>query len=63
VNQTGSDNHTAVWCAVQRGHEAVVCCLAKECGADVNRADSSGFTPLLAAANSVFVAVVRCLMK
>ena len=37
VDQTMNDGSTPVYVAAQNGHEAVVRCLAKECGADANQ--------------------------
>jgi hypothetical protein len=42
---------------------AVVRCLVKECGADVNQARYDGCTPLYAAAQLGLLSVVQCLLK
>jgi ankyrin len=49
--------------AAENGHEAVVLCLGKELGADINQADVKGATPLNIAAQSGHEAVVLCLAK
>jgi hypothetical protein len=47
--------------AAVRGSIAVMKCLVKEIGADVNRADQDGFTPLMVAAHFGHVALVHYL--
>ena len=43
---------TPLYIAAQEGHEAIVRLLAKECGADVNKANHHGTTPLYIAAHN-----------
>jgi hypothetical protein len=51
VNQVDDDGFFALYSAAQEGHLAVVQCLVKEYGANVNqRAGKDGRSPLMAAA-------------
>jgi ankyrin repeat protein len=52
-----------LYIAAKENKLAIVRCLVKELGADVNQANDGGLTPMCAAAEKVDIALMRCLVK
>jgi ankyrin repeat protein len=63
VNEVDLDGHAALWIASRDGNLALVKCLVKELGADIDQADRLGGTPLMAASANKRAEVVIWLVK
>jgi ankyrin repeat protein len=63
VNNTDHEVRTPLWIAAQEGNLAMVQCLVKELGADIDRKNRFGGTPLIKASAKKHADIVKWLVK